>query len=130
MANRETVERAKRLRREMTDVEWRLWGHLRNRQLDGARFRRQHPIGTYIADFICLDKRVIVEVDGSQHADAEQMAHDARRTTWLESQGYIVMRIWANEVDENPEGVLAEILALLLRRRSRREDTPTSPRQG
>jgi very-short-patch-repair endonuclease len=132
VATLQTVKRAKQLRREKSAVEWRLWGGLRNRQLNGHRFRRQHPIGRYIADFVCLDRRVIVEVDGPQHGEAVQMAHDASRTAWLEGEGYVVLRSWTNEIDENMDAVLNSILAELEKRPSGRGvgNTPTSPRQG
>lgn len=114
----------------MSAVEWRLWRGLSNRQLNGYRFRRQHPLGSYIADFVCLDRRIIVEIDGPQHGEPVQMAHDARRTAWLEDEGYLVLRFWANEIDENLNAVLDTILAELENRASREGAgaTPTSPR--
>ena len=84
-----TQVRARSLRREMTDAERKLWSGLRGEQL-GAKFRRQHPLGHYIADFVCLEMKLIVELDGSQHAD--QAVHDARRTEFLNSAGFEVMR--------------------------------------
>ena len=84
-----TQVRARSLRREMTDSERKLWSGLRNEQL-GVKFRRQHPLGHYIADFACLEVRLIVELDGSQHDD--QAVHDARRTDFLNSAGFEVMR--------------------------------------
>ena len=85
------TERAKQLRRNSTDAEQMLWRHVRNRQLGGHRFRRQQPIGPYIADFVCLDKKLIVEVDGGQHA--ERVDRDEKRTGWLELQGFRVLRV-------------------------------------
>ena len=73
-------DRARALRTAPTEVEKRLWQRLRNRQLNGAKFRRQHPIGTYIADFFCLDARIVIELDGSQHADEARQRADVRRT--------------------------------------------------
>ena len=87
----------------MTDAERRLWSLLRNRQLDGHKFRRQHPIGTFVADFVCIEHRLIVELDGGQHADS---AYDARRTTWLEGQGWRVIRFWNNDFLTATEGAL------------------------
>ncbi|MDP9423158.1 MAG: endonuclease domain-containing protein [Pseudomonadota bacterium] len=105
-----TLTRAKRLRREMTDAERKLWSVLRSRQLEGARFRRQQPIGPFIADFVCQEARLIVEADGSQHADSER---DIRRTAFLWSKGYRVLRFWNNDILENLEGVAESILAAL-----------------
>lgn len=81
---------------------------LRRRQVDGFRFRRQRPIGPYIVDFVCLSARLVIEVDGGQHAD--DVAWDTARTRWLESQGYRVIRFWNNEVLGNPDGVYEVIL--------------------
>jgi very-short-patch-repair endonuclease len=103
-----TVERARRLRREGTDVERAMWAILRDRRLAGSKFRRQHPIGPFVADFACLDARLVVELDGGQHA--EHPAADAARTGFLESRGLRVLRFWNNEVLTNREGVLTVIL--------------------
>ena len=97
----------RRLRQTSTDAERLLWRHLRNRQLGGHKFRRQHKIGSFVADFACLERRLIVEVDGGQHANPE--SKDPERTAWLESEGYSVLRFWNNEVLTNIEGVLARI---------------------
>ena len=91
-------ERARALRKNMTDGERRLWQALRARQVDGMRFRRQHPIGPYIADFVCLERRLIVEVDGGHHTEDDQIAHDARRDRWLNAEGYRVLRFPAIDV--------------------------------
>ena len=91
----------------MTDAENRLWSLVRNRQLDGHKFRRQHPLGPFVADFVCVERRVIVELDGGQHADS---AYDARRTTWLEGQGWRVLRFWNNDILTEAGGVLEVIL--------------------
>jgi len=104
-------DRSRSLRRDATDAERELWQHLRNRQLAGAKFRRQVPIGRYIADFLCADARLIVEVDGGQHSDAT----DAARTDWLEAQGFRVIRFWNHEVLTNIEGVLTRIAEALTR---------------
>ena len=100
--------RQRTLRRNATEVEKRLWSRLRNRQLDGIKFRRQTPIGRYIVDFVSESEKLIVELDGGQHA--QQMEADTERTQTLESMGYIVIRFWNNEVIENIDGVLMEIL--------------------
>jgi very-short-patch-repair endonuclease len=105
-----TLAKAKKLRREMTDAESKLWSILRNSQLNGAKFRRQQPIGPFIVDFVCQQARLIIEADGSQHADS---LADARRTDFLGSKGYRVLRFWNNEIIENLEGVAESILAAL-----------------
>jgi very-short-patch-repair endonuclease len=101
------LHRARRLRTEPTDAERTLWQHLRCRQLNGCRFRRQVPIGRYISDFVCFEKRLIIELDGGQHAT--QMDYDNSRTEWLSSQGFHVMRFWNNDVLRNMDAVLNEI---------------------
>ena len=99
--------RARELRRDATDAERRLWSALRDRRLRGYRFRRQHPIGDFIVDFACTQHRLIVEADGGQHADNEA---DRRRTAWLESEGWRVLRFWNNDALANTEGVILAIL--------------------
>jgi very-short-patch-repair endonuclease len=95
----------------MTDAEQRLWYHLRLRQLGGYKFRRQQVIGPYIVDFVCLEERLIVDVDGGQHD--EQAAKDAERTAWLESQEFRVIRFWNTEVFFQVEDVCDEIYRAL-----------------
>ncbi len=102
-------ERARNLRKDMSDAEWKLWQRLRGGQIEGFRFRRQHPIGVFIADFVCLEKCLIIEVDGAQHAEPAQVVHDAKRTQWLEARGYQVLRFWSNEIAENLDGVIDAI---------------------
>src|SRR5687767_138520 len=103
------LSRARTLRKEPTDAERRLWKRLRYRQADGVKFRRQRPIGNYIADFVCLEAMLIVEVDGSQHAD--QVAYDEERTAFLVTEGYEVLRVWNNEVMRRPDSVMEAIYA-------------------
>jgi len=98
---------AKALRRNQTDVEKILWHRLRNRQVNGCKFRRQHQIGNYVVDFVCPEKRLVVELDGGQHA--EQVENDATRTGYLALKGYRVLRFWNNDVVENIDGVLETI---------------------
>jgi very-short-patch-repair endonuclease len=105
------VERARSLRESQTDAEQRLWYHLRNRRLQGWKFRRQHEIDRYVVDFVCPDTALVVELDGSQHL--EQVGYDARRTARLEAHGYRVLRFWDNDVLTNIEGVLEVILEAL-----------------
>ena len=106
-------ERARTLRKSMSNAERKLWYALRLRQLDGARFRRQHPMGPYIVDFVCLEKRLIVEVDGPQHAEEEHVARDERRDRWFNGEGYRVMRFQTIGVYRNLGGVVDTIWAAL-----------------
>src|SRR3974390_2470475 len=89
------------LRRRSTDAERKLWLRLRARQIVGMKFRRQHPIGPYIVDFICIERRIVIEVDGGQHQDCIK---DRRRDAWLASQGLTVLRFWDNEILKEKEG--------------------------
>jgi very-short-patch-repair endonuclease len=99
----QTLKFARQLRRNQTDAEKMLWSKLRNRALNGYKFRRQVPVGHYIADFLCQEVMLIVELDGGQHA--EQQKYDQHRTHWLKSQGFRVFRFWNNEVLTNNDGV-------------------------
>ena len=104
-------ERARRLRREQTETEKKLWVRLRSRQLKGFKFRRQFVIGPFITDFCCFEQRLVVELDGGQHAD--QSDADRRRSDFLLSRGYRVLRFWDNQVMENIDSVLEQILLAL-----------------
>jgi very-short-patch-repair endonuclease len=97
----------RRLRLGMTAAEQMLWLRLRMRQIEGCKFRRQHPFGEYILDFVCLERKLVVELDGGQHAETAE--RDAKRTAWLESAGFIVLRFWNNLVFLEMEGVLQVI---------------------
>jgi very-short-patch-repair endonuclease len=99
---------ARALRRDMTEVERRLWFLLRGRRLEACKFRRQHPIGVFIVDFACVRHRLIVELDGGQHAEA-RVGYDARRTAWLQAQGWRVMRFWNDAVYSTPDEVVDAI---------------------
>jgi very-short-patch-repair endonuclease len=99
------------LRKNPTDAEKKLWAHLRRKQISGRRFRRQHPLGRYIVDFVCLEAKLIVEIDGGQHA--ESVHDDTQRTQWLQRQGFRVARFWNNEVLGETESVLTEIARLV-----------------
>lgn len=99
------------LRKNQTDAERRLWRLLRNRSLAGYKFRRQHPIGPYICDFACIDKKLVVEVDGGQHR--VEAARDDIRTAYLQAQGFNVLRFWNHEVLKETEAVLERIMAVL-----------------
>ncbi len=107
---RRTTRRARSLRRAPSEAEKRLWGFLRDRRLNDFKFVRQAPLGPYFADFLCRDRRLIVEVDGVTHGEDHQVSHDLRRTRYLESQGYRVLRVWNIEVFTNLDGVLTAIL--------------------
>jgi very-short-patch-repair endonuclease len=98
---------ARQLRNLQTDCEQRLWSYLRARRLFGLKFRRQQPIGSYVVDFFCAEKRLIVGLDGGQHQD--RAGYDGARDAWLKSEGYTVLRYWNNEVLVNFEGVLEDI---------------------
>jgi very-short-patch-repair endonuclease len=104
-------KKARQLRANATDPEVRLWRHLRRSPLLGSHFRRQVPIGPYVADFACMAARLIIEVDGSQHRDAALKARDDVRTRWLEREGYRVLRFWNNELSEHIKRVLEAIHA-------------------
>ena len=108
-----TIKQARRLRRTMTRAEVILWQHLRRCQLAGYRFRRQVPVGPFIADFACVDARLLVEVDGDTHSEDHQIAHDMRRTAFLQAKGWHVHRVWNNDVYDNLEGVLDGVLLQL-----------------
>ena len=99
---------ARKLRATQTDAELRLWSQLRRKQLDGFRFRRQHPLGNYVVDFFCAEAKLIIEVDGGQHA-----AESTARESWLTTRGYRVIRFWNNDVLGNTDGVVQTILAAL-----------------
>ena len=95
----------------MTEAERRLWYHLRAHRCDGFKFRRQVPLGPYVADFLCEQRRIVVEVDGGQHSD--RLAADGARTAWLNAHGYRVIRFWNHDVLENMAGVWDELSAAL-----------------
>ena len=100
--------RARQLRRNPTEFERLIWQRLRFWQINGFKFRRQHPLGNYIVDFVFLEKRLVGEIDGGQHADERE--HDRKRDAWLREQGFIVLRFWNSDIVENMEGVLQSIL--------------------
>ncbi|MBM4298225.1 MAG: endonuclease domain-containing protein [Deltaproteobacteria bacterium] len=100
-------KRARALRQNATEVEKLLWRRLRMWQVDGYKFRRQQPIGNYIVDFVCLEKRLIVELDGGQHA--EQSEYDSERDKWLCEQGFTVLRFWNNDVLDSIDAVAEKI---------------------
>ncbi len=105
------TQRARSLRNNMTDAERHLWQHLRNKQLNGHKFRRQFPIGNYIVDFICLDARLIIELDGGQHA--ENQTYDQKRDQWLKDQGFHILRFWNNNVLSQTNAIIEKVLGNL-----------------
>ncbi|HTV29704.1 MAG TPA: endonuclease domain-containing protein [Xanthobacteraceae bacterium] len=128
---KETTARARRLRRDATRAERKLWYVLQRAQLEGLSFRRQHPIGTYIVDFYCPTIRLTIELDGGQHNEARHQANDKRRSRVLKNKGITVIRFWNNDVLENIEGVWDEIarVAATLKLRPA-TPTPTLPLSG
>jgi very-short-patch-repair endonuclease len=107
---------ARTLRNNPTDAERRLWSRLRKRQLEGWRFRRQAPLGPYVVDFVCLAARLVIEVDGGQHSWRSEQ--DATRQSWLEANGFQVLRFWNNEVQSKLDGVLETVRRTLQNRTS------------
>jgi very-short-patch-repair endonuclease len=105
------LDNAKSLRRTMTDAEQRLWYHLRAHRFMGKKFKRQKPLGCYVVDFVCLEEKLIIELDGGQHA--ENVEYDQERDAWLKSEGYTVLRFWNNELMNELEGVLERIRLVL-----------------
>ena len=105
----QTRQRARVLRNNATPHERRLWAALRLLNKQGFKFRRQAAIGPFIGDFVDYGRKLVVELDGSQHGEPKGEAGDARRSRWLESQGFTVLRVWNGDVDRNPEGVVETI---------------------
>ena len=101
---------AKSMRRVMTDAELKLWNELRAHRLMGLSFRRQVPIGPYIADFACSSHRLIIEVDGSQHAETDDAAKDAERSSFLEGSGWTVLRFWNDDILRDIDNVCQHIV--------------------
>ena len=99
------------LRANMTDAERRLWYRLRAHRLEGIKFKRQVPVGRYVADFACMERKVLIEVDGGQHVASDS---DVERTKWLEHQGFRILRFWNNEVLNETNAVLEIILAAVI----------------
>ena len=107
------TRRARALRRDAPGTERIVWRHLQNRQLGGFKFVRQEPIGPFIADFVCREKKLVIEIDGATHSSEGEIARDARRTEFLEGLGYRVVRFSNAQVFENAEGALEEIFRVL-----------------
>jgi len=104
------TQRARALRARQTLAEGLLWRRLAAKRLEGLKFKRQQPIGPYVVDFVCFERSLIIEVDGSQHAFERSAAQDRERTSWLQANGYAVLRFWNNDVTQNLEGVIEVIV--------------------
>ncbi len=121
------IPRARSLRRSMTDAERKLWWHLRQLPMEGLHFRRQATIGPYFVDFACHEKKLVIEVDGSQHGELDRSARDSQRTAFLNANGYRVLRFWNNEVLNETRGVMEAIYAVLYEP-ERLQEPPTPAR--
>jgi very-short-patch-repair endonuclease len=119
--------RQRSLRNDATDAERALWQRLKGRQLEGCKFRRQHPFGDYIVDFVCLERCIVVELDGSQHF--ETTAYDEARSEFLRTAGFVVLRFWNNEVFGEIGGVL-EVIRRELIGTGRTPSPPNPPLEG
>ena len=102
-------QKARFLRNNLTEQEQKLWNIIRNRQFYGYRFLRQYCIGNYVVDFICRSKKIIIEIDGGQHNFDKNIEYDIRRTEFLQSKGYKVIRFWNNDIDNNINGVYEKL---------------------
>ena len=107
--SKEEIAFARGLCRRQTDAERALWNKLRNKQIEGVRFRRQQPIGSYIVDFVSLERKLIIEIDGGQHNQRKVREKDEEREKWLKERGYQILRFWNNDALTNIEGVLEKI---------------------
>ncbi len=105
--------KAQQLRQNQTEAEKQLWRQLRNRNLAGYKFRRQDPIKPYIVDFCCFSEKLIIELDGGHHNEEAQILYDNKRSDFLESQGFVILRFWNNQILGEMEAVLNEILLVL-----------------
>ena len=127
---RSLTRTARKLRSQMTDAERKLWFALKDRRFQSFKFRRQVPVGPYVADFLTFESRLVVEVDGGQHAESDR---DAKRDRWFAESNFRVMRFWNNEVLSNLEGVLTVLAAELANTphpAPRLRSTPPSPARG
>lgn len=106
-------EKAAFLRKNLTLQEKKLWNIIRNKQINNYKFLRQYIIGNYIVDFVCREKKLIIEIDGGQHNESSKTEYDNKRTKYFESLGFKVLRFWNNEIDDNIEGVYEELLKYL-----------------
>lgn len=109
---------ARKLRKNQTPQEQKLWNLLRNRQILGYKFKRQHPIGNYIVDFVCREIKLVIELDGGQHNTTDGIIYDNERSKYLQSIGFNILRFWNNEIDNNIEGVYQKIVKSIQNRPS------------
>ena len=123
---RQISPHASRLRRDMTDVERAIWAALRNRQLEGFKFRRQATVGPFVVDFLCVEAALVIELDGGQHSEEA----DRGRTEFLEGRGLSVMRFWNSDVVDNLDGVIEAIRMALLQKKKKEDPHPTLSREG
>ena len=114
--NKKNLEYAKQLRTNMTKEEQMLWNIVRAKRFYGYKFKRQVLIGEYIVDFLCLEKKLIIELDGGQHNEAKNIKYDEARSQYLKNNGYQVIRFWNNDIQENIEGVCEVILQNLMKK--------------
>lgn len=110
------IANSRRLRKGATDAEAKLWRHLERIPIEGTHFRRQVPIGPYFADFVCHQIGLVIELDGSQHASPTGLLHDEKRTAFLQSQGYHVLRFWNSDIFNELDAVLDTIFAIVQQR--------------
>ncbi len=118
---------ARNLRKNMTTQERKLWNIIKNKQFYNYKFLRQYVIGGYIVDFICREEKIIVEIDGGQHNQNENIKYDKNRNKYLENLGYKVVRFWNNEIDDNIEGVYRKLQEIVMIKTA---PTLTLPRKG
>ena len=109
----EFAEAVKNLRHKQTEAEKILWQRLKDKHLTGAKFRRQEPIGNFIVDFVSYKNKLVIEVDGNPHREKETKTYDERRTAWLQSEGFRVIRFWNNEILDSIEDVIKKIRVML-----------------
>lgn len=105
---------ARNLRKNTTPQEYKLWQLLRNKQFNGIKFIRQYPIGSYIADFCCRKLKIVIEIDGGQHNNTNDIEYDNKRTKYLSEKGYKVIRFWNNEIDDNIDGIYEKLLEIIV----------------
>jgi very-short-patch-repair endonuclease len=122
------LSKARSLRKSQTEAEKTLWRYLRSRQLEGLKFRRQQPIGHYIVDFVCLERRIIIEIDGGQHALEKEK--DKAREDFLIEQGFAILRFWNHEVLQSIDAVLTVIRERCLGRTEVTLPRPLPSREG